>query len=602
MGKRFLSVCLLCLLVCLLVAENGYQGIAAGQNEDSDFIRWVDFDVTYEALCDTMDLDIETYEQDLQIGWVESLAYLGTMYGGNFTLYKKADLQAMVDKLQAGSSMDDLIAGYQYYAYYHEAYGAVLGGLLGLQADGAYGLTAYSPVGAGYWYTDSDDFGNGRSYGFARKHLGHDLFCSVGTPIMAVEDGVVEALGWNQYGGWRIGIRSGDGLRYYYYAHLRKDNPYAKGLSVGDKVKAGQLIGYSGQTGYSIKKNVNNIQVPHLHFGLQLVFDESQKECNSEIWIDVYALVRLLSKHRASVDASAMAVAEVAPTGVSDGDPSENKGSVTESTTAGASNAETTEDSVQVPILMYHGLTTKESQINDYFIPVEVFKSDLAYLRQHDYTAVTMTELIDFVYDKTGTVTLPSKPVVLTFDDGYYNNYKYASPLLSEYGMKAVLSVIGDACERESSVEYQTEDYGEVTWNQIRELSESGLWEIQNHTWNLHENNGGRKGASQMEGEDFSSYQAMLITDLSLLQNRLEVVTGVQPNTFTWPYGAQSETGSDGTSVRGLLKKLGFQASLSCRSGVNTVTRGDTEGLFLLKRNLRKPGIGIEELLSSSIE
>ena len=56
-----------------------------------------------------------------------------------------------------------------------------------------------------------------------------------------------------------------------------------------------------GRTGYSDKENVNNIETVHLHFGLQLVFDESQKECNSEIWIDVYDIVRFLSSHRSSI-------------------------------------------------------------------------------------------------------------------------------------------------------------------------------------------------------------------------------------------------------------------------------------------------------------
>ena len=65
-------------------------------------------------------------------------------------------------------------------------------------------------------------------------------------------------------------------------------------------VQAGQLIGFMGRTGYSDKENVNNIETVHLHFGIELVFDESQKECNSEIWIDVYNIVRLLSTHRAS--------------------------------------------------------------------------------------------------------------------------------------------------------------------------------------------------------------------------------------------------------------------------------------------------------------
>ena len=56
-----------------------------------------------------------------------------------------------------------------------------------------------------------------------------------------------------------------------------------------------------GRTGYSDKENVNNIETVHLHFGMELVFDESQKECNSEIWINVYDIVRLLSNHRSSV-------------------------------------------------------------------------------------------------------------------------------------------------------------------------------------------------------------------------------------------------------------------------------------------------------------
>ena len=67
-------------------------------------------------------------------------------------------------------------------------------------------------------------------------------------------------------------------------------------------MNAGDVIGYMGRTGYSDKENVNNIQTVHLHFGMQLVFDESQKECNSEIWIDMYNIVRLLSNHRSSME------------------------------------------------------------------------------------------------------------------------------------------------------------------------------------------------------------------------------------------------------------------------------------------------------------
>jgi murein DD-endopeptidase MepM/ murein hydrolase activator NlpD len=82
---------------------------------------------------------------------------------------------------------------------------------------------------------------------------------------------------------------------------LQKDKPFAPGIAEGDIVQAGDLIGFMGRTGYSDQENVNNIETVHLHFGMQLIFDESQKECNSEIWIDVYDIVRLLDAHRSSV-------------------------------------------------------------------------------------------------------------------------------------------------------------------------------------------------------------------------------------------------------------------------------------------------------------
>ena len=54
-------------------------------------------------------------------------------------------------------------------------------------------------------------------------------------------------------------------------------------------------------TGYSRKENVNNINVPHLHFGMQLIFDECQKDGNNEIWIDVYQIIEFLRKNKSEV-------------------------------------------------------------------------------------------------------------------------------------------------------------------------------------------------------------------------------------------------------------------------------------------------------------
>ena len=290
--KRFLCLCLAMLLLVVPVR--------------AEPIKWVDFQIPYESLKYAMDVDIRTFDQEKHIRWVDVFALAACRTGGkcNPSSVKKAEKDLLTDK-----SPEQLLGDlYKYYDYYHEAYEAVLGGMLGsfsIEKDGqqvpAYGLKAFSPIAAGYSYSHSDDFGNKRSFGFARKHLGHDMMGPLGTPIVAVEGGIVEALGWNRYGGWRIGIRSFDSKRYYYYAHLQKDHPFADGLEVGDTVQAGDLIGFMGRTGYSDTENVNNIETVHLHFGMQLVFDESQKECLSEIWIDVYDLVRLLDSHRSSI-------------------------------------------------------------------------------------------------------------------------------------------------------------------------------------------------------------------------------------------------------------------------------------------------------------
>lgn len=271
-----------------------------------ELIRWVDFQVPSESLKYAMNVDIQTKEEEKHISWIDILALAGCRTGGRCDLNAVKKAAADLKGDQAPEELLDNL--YRYYDYYHDAYDAVLGGFLGsfsIEKDGenipVYGLKAFSPIAAGYHYVHSDDFGVSRSFGFQRKHLGHDMMGSLGTPIVAVEGGVVEAIGWNRYGGWRIGIRSFDSRRYYYYAHLQKDTPFAPGLEVGKLVQAGDLIGFMGRTGYSDKENVNNIETVHLHFGMQLIFDESQKECLSEIWIDVYDIVRLLDAHRSSI-------------------------------------------------------------------------------------------------------------------------------------------------------------------------------------------------------------------------------------------------------------------------------------------------------------
>jgi murein DD-endopeptidase MepM/ murein hydrolase activator NlpD len=287
--------------------------MASMYDSQKDFIKWVNFDVSCTAMDSAYKYDVASQTEEVKLNWIELLACLACRYGGDFSKYKEKHMSELVRKLKDKEvTMESLTSDMKYYDYYYEAYSAVLGGMVGKYkievaddtAPGGkrweeqYGLKSFLPLAKYYPYSHFDDFGTSRSYGFRRKHLGHDMMGQVGTPVIAVESGYVEALGWNQYGGWRIGIRSFDKKRYYYYAHLRKNFPYNKSLEIGRIVQAGDVIGYLGRTGYSSSENSNNIRTSHLHFGLQLIFDESQKESNNEIWIDCYDLIQFLYKNR----------------------------------------------------------------------------------------------------------------------------------------------------------------------------------------------------------------------------------------------------------------------------------------------------------------
>lgn len=312
----FLSTLCFILMIIFTLFSNQFNTLATSEDGSSkNYIKWVDFTPTFEVMDKTSKLDITSHvkNEEIKYNWIELIAYLGTKYGGNFKQFKQKDLDDLISKLNQGHTVSELMEDNKYYSYYLESYQATLGNFIGdyeievEQENGEkcfeqkYGIKAFLPIAKNYGFSHYDDFGASRSYGFKRTHLGNDLMGSIGTPIVAVESGYIEAIGWNQYGGWRIGIRSFDKKRYYYYAHLRKDHPYAEDMYEGKLVKAGDVIGYLGMTGYSTKENVNNINVPHLHFGMQLIFDESQKEGNNEIWIDVYQIIEFLKKNRSAV-------------------------------------------------------------------------------------------------------------------------------------------------------------------------------------------------------------------------------------------------------------------------------------------------------------
>ena len=249
-------------------------------------------------------------------------------------------------------------------------------------------------------------------------------------------------------------------------------------------------------------------------------------------------------------------------------------------------------EEVQLPVLMYHGLTDDASETGDYFITAETLEADLQWLADHGYTAVTFEQLAD--YAENGAM-LPEKPVLLTFDDGYYNNYSLAFPLLKAYNVPAVISVIGSEADLWTG-QLQRPEKGSITWGEAADMADSGLAEIGSHTYDLHRNaEGGRKGADKLPGEDFEEYRSVLLEDLGLNQQKIEAAVGKPALVFAWPYGAWPTDGS----ADAILKELGFKGSLTSYQIMNTIRAEDPDSLFGLKRFLRTPDFKLADHLPS---
>ncbi len=133
-----------------------------------------------------------------------------------------------------------------------------------------------------------------RNYGGMRQHEGTDLMAAIDQagyyPVISITDGTVEQIGWLEKGGWRIGIRSGNG-NYYYYAHLHS---YASEWKAGDAVQAGELLGYMGDSGYGPEGTTGEFPV-HLHLGIYLPLGADQEKAVNPYWMLRYLESRKLT-------------------------------------------------------------------------------------------------------------------------------------------------------------------------------------------------------------------------------------------------------------------------------------------------------------------
>lgn len=232
------------------------------------------------------------------------------------------------------------------------------------------------------------------------------------------------------------------------------------------------------------------------------------------------------------------------------------------------------EDYIEVPIIMYHSILKDPSRSNKYTVTPTVLEEDLKYIKDKGYTTVTITDLISYVYDNK---PLPEKPIVLTFDDGHYNNYGYLFPLLEKYDMKAVISIVGSYTDKFTETDEANLNYSYLRWKDIKELMDTGRIEFQNHTYNLHSNTGKRIGTKKIKGETDEHYKNVLEEDILKLQQEFKENTNYIPQCFTYPFGGISNASLD------IIKELGFKASLSCEQGINKLTK-NPNSLYLLKR------------------
>ena len=121
-----------------------------------------------------------------------------------------------------------------------------------------------------------------------------------------------------------------------------------------------------------------------------------------------------------------------------------------------------------VPVLNYHQINDTEK--NSLTVNTEQFAAQMKYLHDAGYTTITMTDMLN-AWDNGAP--LPDRPVIITFDDGYMDNYRHAFPILKQYGHKATVFIVTD---------YVNTYPNYITWDNAREMLQSGVIDIGSHT------------------------------------------------------------------------------------------------------------------------
>ncbi|WP_170008066.1 M23 family metallopeptidase [Bacillus fonticola] len=166
--------------------------------------------------------------------------------------------------LKYGTDHDNIkIALWNYYGR-DKTVGLIMGKAKMYKTVGQLDLDLHAfPLPLQYNYSYKNTWGDSRGWGGRRIHEGTDIFADYGVPVLSTCYGVVEMKGWNQFGGWRVGIRDIHN-NYHYYAHL---SGFAQGLEIGQVVEPGTQIGGVGSSGYGPPGTSGKFP-PHLHYGI----------------------------------------------------------------------------------------------------------------------------------------------------------------------------------------------------------------------------------------------------------------------------------------------------------------------------------------------
>ena len=213
-------------------------------------------------------------------------------------------------------------------------------------------------------------------------------------------------------------------------------------------------------------------------------------------------------------------------------------------------------DTVTVPSLMYHNINDDYEDKNaSVEISGEMFKEHMLALRENGYSAIFFNEYLDAV-NKKGK--LPEKPILITFDDGYLNNYTVGFPILKETGMKATIFIVTGRMGLQGAVTYP-----HFTWQQAIEMEKSGCVDIQSHT-------------------QYHSHLPIISSSNLTLELRkskfvIEKNLGKKANILAYPYGEWNE------NVINSAKKAGYDACVLADPGYAGVNRLG-ESTYLMKR------------------